>query len=165
MCSLPLFDSKLNFRFYQSKLCSQYRRSEYELISKPRGISEIEYATTSCGITAELIRYLLSGTIECGAPWEETSEPKFDTIYILADGGDHEFVIHSGEIYDSWWNIHRILIREAPEEMLNNIRSGEPFTFTRESDKKKFEYEDYCCLELDNSLIDMEEVKKRYSCI
>lgn len=165
MDSFLLSDSELNLRFYRSNLCSQYRQSVYELISKPQGISEERYTTTSCGLTAELIRYLLSGTTELKTPWVETYEPNSDTLYILADGGDHEFVITDGKIYDSWWNIHRLSIREVPEEMLNNIRVGNPFTFVRGSDKKEFEYEDYYCLELDNSLINMEEVKERYKSI
>ena len=158
-----LSNSELAVRFYRSPMCSRYRDLEYELISKPRDISEERYASTSCGVTAELVRYLLSGTIVLETPWIETygSGSKSDTMYIYADGGDHEFMIHDGKIYDSWFNVHRISIRDAPEEMLSNIRTGQPFTFIRGSDNKEFKYAEYNRLELDR-LIDMKEVKKRY---
>jgi hypothetical protein len=168
---LLLSDLSLNKKFYESEHCKDkgLLKLQYEIISRPRGITEDTYVQTTCGITAAMIMYILSGTTDIasdnhtaswvGYEYNEGGRPLSDTLYVVGDGGDHEFIIHKGYVFDSWWNTHSLSIRKVPEDLLSNLREGTPISFVSKTGTV-FHYDYYQIAEL-KSETNIEDIRQR----
>lgn len=142
-----IYDTQLNHKWWKSQLFPKIHLLEYELISRPRGITLERCINTQCHITAEVLWYCLTGNIlPEGLIFEDV--PTSETLYINCDDDDHVLILHQGKIYDSCWNAYHLTVREAPIEMIHAIKHYKPFVLSR-PDNKVHEVLDYGCYRSD----------------
>jgi hypothetical protein len=143
-------DSGLNYKWYKSNMCPKMHLFEYELISRPRGITLERCINTKCHITAEVLWYCLTGKVfPDGIVYEDYPNP--ETLYISCDDNEHVFILHQNKIYDSWWNAYPLTIRDAPAEMIDAIKEYKPFILLR-PDTVLYEVTNYECYRPDTHL-------------
>lgn len=124
---LVISDSELNYKWWNSGYCPKIHLLEYELISRPRGVSLDRCINTKCHITTEVLWWCLTGKIlPDGLLYQD--HPISETLYIDCDYGAHSLILHNGKIYDSCWNAYYLNVRPIPSTMLNCIRHNKPFT-------------------------------------
>lgn len=119
-------DATLGLKWWKSTLCSDLHRLQYELISRPRKISEEKYARTQCGFTAEILWFCLTSQIwpEGAVACEHTCDVP---MYISCHDDEHVFILFNKTIYHSWWDKFALISCPAPEDMLDNIKRQMPF--------------------------------------
>jgi hypothetical protein len=149
---LIIKDSQLNHLWWNSGHCPTIHLLEHELISRPRGVSLDRCISTKCHITAEVLWYCLTGKIlPEGLVFQD--QPTAETLYINCNFDEHVFILHQGKIYDSCWNIYSLTVREAPSEMIRNIKEYKPFILPQ-PDGSLYEVSDYDCYSSDTNITD-----------
>jgi hypothetical protein len=123
-------DTELNKKWWNSGYCPKIHLLEYELISRPRGVSLDRCIKTKCHITAEALWFCLTGKVlPDGLVYQD--EPTSDTLYINCDSDEHAFIVNKDKIYDSFWNKYSLFVQAVPIEMIDAIRQYKPFILPR----------------------------------
>jgi hypothetical protein len=146
----------LNVKWYMSILCPPWKRQEYTFIGKPRGLSLERHASTQCHTTCDAIKYLLTGQEE----WQYTERPSAAVFQVILNEGDHTFIVHGNDVYQSYWNQYTLKKTTVSDQVIASIKAGYRFD-TQEVLGMKYTLDVIECYE-PRDTVDFSQMEARY---